>query len=40
MTYIKILLRGTKYKINGDNICEILGILVVGAWVYDSEMWP
>ena len=39
MPYIKISLRGIEYEINGDNVCEILGILAVGACVYDIKMW-
>ena len=40
MTYIKISLRGIEYEINGDKICEILGIPAIGACVYDTKMWP
>ena len=40
MTSIKSSIRGIETEINGDKICEILGIPLMGACVYDTTMWP
>ena len=40
MMSIKNSVRGIEIEINGDKICEILGIPLVGACVYDTKMWP
>ena len=40
MTSIKSSVREIEIEINGDKICEILGIPHVGTCVYDTKMWP
>ena len=39
-TSIKSLIRGIEIEINGDKICEILGIPPMGARGYDTKLWP
>ena len=40
MTPIKSSIRGIEIEINGNKICEILGIPPVGACVYDTKILP
>ena len=40
MMNIKISLIMIEYEINGDMICEILGIPTIGECVYETKMWP
>ena len=40
VTSIKSSVRGIEIEINGNKTCEILGIPMVGACVYDTKMWP